>query len=354
MAVYTTIDDPSVFFQAELYTGTGSSNAVTLDGATNLSPAILWIHNRSSAEGPDIYDVIRGVTSRMRTNGNGVESDQSANSVSAIGTDGFTVLTNSSVNTDGDLYVAYCWKAGTTSGIGTSGQNITPSGYSINTTSKIGIYAYTGNGTDDSQINHGLGVTPNFMIVKSRSLDNNWTVFHRKNTSAPETDYLVLNTTIATADTDTVWSDQLPDTTDFTLGSGSGVNTSGATYVAYLFADVQGYSKFGGYTGNGNADGTFVYTGFRPAFLMIKRTATAENWHIYDSEREGYNQANDYLRANSNSSEDGSDGHLDILSNGFKSRHTDVGINASGDNYVYAAFAEAPFVNSEGVPCNAR
>ena len=188
------------------------------------------------------------------------------------------------------------------------------------------------------------------VIVKSTN-SYDWAVYHHKNTAAPETDYLVLDTTVATADSAARWNDTAPSSTLVTLGDNGDVNGSGVTMIAYSFAEKQGFSRFGGYEGNGNAEGTFVYTGFRPAFVMTKSIDSTSEWHIFDNRREGYNVDNDQLEANTGDTETTTD-MIDLVSNGFKCRiTTDPNV---AETYVYAAFAEAPLVNSEGVPCNAR
>ena len=274
MAAYTTIDDPSAYFQVVLYSGNGTDDrdialgttqfapnltvikrrddtnswkcfdtvrgatkqiiwdgdnaeSTFADTDTDMQPDAVWIKSRTDEFNNMLYDSVRGVHKHIKPDGNNAEATDT-NALTAFGSDGFTVGSNTDINNDGDTYVAWCWKAGTTSGIGTSGQDITPSGYSINTTSKFGIYAYGGNGTDDQQINHGLGVAPKFIIQKARSnASQDWHVFHARNTSAPETDYLYLNETNATTDRVESWSDQLPDTTDITLGTSNDGNQSG-------------------------------------------------------------------------------------------------------------------------------
>ena len=355
MAAYTTIDDPEAYFQTVLYTGNGSTQSITLPGDTNMQPDMVWIKVRNNTFNHYIFDAPRGVNQYLKPNQGAAEADGDPDHLTAFDSDGFSLGGTAGVNYNTATFVAWCWKAGTTSGIGTSGQDITPSAYSINTTSKFGIYAYGGNGTDDSQINHGLGVAPKFIIQKVRSNgDQDWHVFHAKNTSAPETDYLYLNSTAATTDRVESWSDELPDTTDITLGTSNDGNQSGQTFIMYAWGEVQGFSKFGSYTGNGNADGTFVYTGFRPAYLLIKRTDATENWIIQDNKTSPYNPTHDFLQADSPSIPTAGGTPIDLLSNGFKPRTTSVYSNTSGGTYVYAAFAEAPFVNSNGVPCNAR
>ena len=369
MAAYTTIDDPEAYFQTVTWTGNGTDGrTITLPGDTNMQPDFIWVKNRTDGEDHCLMDSVRTFASgkAMRTNGGDEEGGVGTASrgwVEAT-SDGFTCEDGSSnanlVNASSDTYVAWCWKAGTTSGIGTSGQDITPSGYSINTTSKFGIYAYGGNGTDDQQINHGLGVAPKFIIQKARSnASQDWHVFHARNTSAPETDYLYLNETNATTDRVESWSDQLPDTTDITLGTSNDGNQSGQTFIMYAWGEVQGFSKFGAYVGNGNVDGPFLYCGFQPAWCMIKRTDGAQPWEIFDNKRStsgGFNEIDKSIAADNNNAEDTSTDYddVDFVSNGVKIREDNDDINASGAKYIFVAFARAPFVNSNGVPCNAR
>ena len=267
----------------------------------------------------------------MRTSGTAAEDDQSANSLSAFGSDGFTVVSNLAVNGDGNKYVAYCWDESATAG--------------------FDILTYTGTGSAHT-ISHNLSAVPHWMIHKGRSDAYSWITYHHKNTSAPETDHLTMESTAATADSAYEWNDTAPTSSVWTVGSGSGSNENTKTYVAYLWSEKQGFSKFGSYEGNGAApDGTFVYTGFRPAFVMCKSIDSTSDWLIFDDQREGYNVDNDALKANSNIAETTTD-MIDMLSNGFKCRiATDPNV---AETYVYMAFAKAPFVSSGGVPCNAR
>ena len=356
MAAYTTIDDPSAFFQPVLYSGNGSDDRDIALGTTQFAPNLTVIKRRDETNSWKCFDTVRGATKQMIWDGENAESTFS-DGLQAFNSDGFEVGADEAVNDSGGTYLSLNWKAGTTSGIGTSGQDITPSAYSINTTSKFGIYAYGGNGTDDSQINHGLGVAPKFIIQKARSNgDQDWHVFHAATTPAPETDYLYFNETNATTDRVESWSDQLPDTTDITLGTSNDGNQSGQTFIMYAWGEVQGFSKFGAYRGNANAEGPFVYTGFRPAVVIVKRTDETGGWYVYDNKRAGYNGSSGYLQANTTSAEDTNAGNFgfDILSNGFKVRGTYATINGNTGEFSYIAFAEAPLVNSEGEPCNAR
>ena len=338
MAVYTTIDNPELYFQTKLYTGQASSQgdgtttAITFDGDEDMAPNLIWIKNRDGTDWHDVTDSVRGVAKSIFPNNDDAE-EAAATSVTAIGSDGFTVGSSDQVNDASDKYVAWCWKESADAG--------------------FDILTFEGNSTDDTDISHNLSAVPHFMIVRNFDADKEWCVYHHKNTSAPETDQLVLNTNAATTDSDDKWSDEAPTSSVFTVGDSSQLNASGNTSIGYLWSEKQGYSKFGSYTGNGNADGTFVYTGFRPAMVIIKVTSTTSSWRIYDAKRDIDNPCNTRLLPN----EDGADSTetlFDLCSNGFKLRTSDSATNGSGSTYIYMAFAEAPFVNSNGVPCNAR
>ena len=338
MAVYTQIDNPELYFQTKLYTGQASSQgdgtttAITFDGDEDMAPNLIWIKNRDGTDWHDVTDSVRGVAKSIFPNNDDAE-EAAATSVTAIGSDGFTVGSSDQVNDASDKYVAWCWKESADAG--------------------FDILTFEGNSTDDTDISHNLSAVPHFMIVRNFDADKEWCVYHHKNTSAPETDQLVLNTNAATTDSDDKWSDEAPTSSVFTVGDSSQLNASGNTSIGYLWSEKQGYSKFGSYTGNGNADGTFVYTGFRPAMVIIKVTSTTSSWRIYDAKRDIDNPCNTRLLPN----EDGADSTetlFDLCSNGFKLRTSDSATNGSGSTYIYMAFAEQPFVNSNGVPCNAR
>ena len=335
---YTTLDNPELYFQTKLYTGQASSQgdgtttAITFDGDEDMAPNLIWIKNRDGTDWHDVTDSVRGVAKSIFPNNDDAE-EAAATSVTAIGSDGFTVGSSDQVNDASDKYVAWCWKESADAG--------------------FDILTFEGNSTDDTDISHNLSAVPHFMIVRNFDADKEWCVYHHKNTSAPETDQLVLNTNAATTDSDDKWSDEAPTSSVFTVGDSSQLNASGNTSIGYLWSEKQGFSKFGSYTGNGNADGTFVYTGFRPAMVIIKVTSTTSSWRIYDAKRDIDNPCNTRLLPN----EDGADSTetlFDLCSNGFKLRTSDSATNGSRSTYIYIAFAEAPFVNSNGVPCNAR
>ena len=329
---YTTIDNPELHFQVKTYTGNGSTQSITLDGDEDMQPDFLWIKDRDNATSHQLVDVVRGSDEVLCADENYIQTTDS-NRVSSLDADGFSVGSNSNVNTDTANIVSWCWKESATAG--------------------FDIVGYTGNGTDDTDIAHSLSAVPHVIIVKNRTEAYGWNVYHHKNTSAPETDVLSLDTNAATYDTANSWSDEAPTSSVFTLGSGNGVNKDTNALIAYLWTDIQGFSKFGSYSGNGNADGAFIYTGFKPAFTIIKRTDTTNNWMIGDNKITPYNPLDGMMRADLSNAEL-STNPVDYLSNGFKIRLLGNAFNNSSGTYVYMAFAEAPFVNSNGVPCNAR
>jgi hypothetical protein len=302
-----------------------------------MQPDLVWIKNRDATDSHCLFDAVRGATEVLHSDTTAVEVTD-ADSLTSFDSDGFALGADVKVNTNTEKYVAWCWKESATAG--------------------LDIVSYAGNGTDDTDISHNLSATPNLIIVKNRDAADDWQMYHHKNTSAPETDYLVLNESDRTADNVDRWSDEVPTSSVFTLGDGNEVNTNTENYIAYCFAEKQGFSKFGSYTGNGNADGPFVYLGFRPAWLCIKNVDGEEAWKIHNNKSNPFNTVNKQLQSDNTDAEytDGTANYfLSFLSNGFKiSGVTHAAHNSSSTDYIYMAFAEAPFVNSNGVPCNAR
>ena len=348
---YTTIDDPSTYFQTLLYTGNGnSSQAQTNTGNSNLQPDWIWIKKRNNIRNTTNTDSSRGFNKRLETQTNVFETTTTDDVISAQ-SNGFTVGNNGSTGANGDTYVAWQWKAnGGTTASNTDG-SIT-STVQANTTAGFSIVTYTGTGST-ATVGHGLGSTPDMLIFKKRSASDNWYVYHSANTSAPETDYLVLDTTDATTNFN-IWNNTAPTSSVFSI-SNAGVHANGQTMVCYAFAEKQGYSKFGSYIGGGGDNRAFVYTGMKPAWLMIKRTdsSTDANWYIVDNKRNTFNVLDLELLANSSAAENFRIA-IDFLSNGFKIRNSASGYNAAGGTYIYMAFAEHPFVSSDGVPTTAR
>ena len=343
---YTTIDDPTIYFNTKLYTANASAgHAITGVGH---QPDWLWIKQRSNTYNHEVFDSVRGATKRLLPNDTDTETTVSG--VTSFDSDGFTLGDAYNSNKDsGDSIVAWSWKAGTsfTNDTSATGVGTIDSTGSINTTAGFSIISYSGTGTAGT-IAHGLGSTPKVIIVKVRNFATNWLVQHA---NVASTKVLYFDTTNA-ATTDSVFNDTLPTSSVFSVKTANGINASGKTYIAYCFSEIKGYSKFGKYTGNGNADGTFIYTGFLPAWIMVKPIDATQNWQIHDLKRLGYNVKNYNLSSNNTAAEAEND-FMDILSNGFKIRRADV-LNVNDDRYIYWAFAESPFVNSNGVPNNAR
>jgi len=343
---YTTIDDPEAHFQAVIYTGDGSADhAITLPADTDMQPDFVWIKNRDGADSHCLFDAARGATEVLHCDTTALEATD-ADTLDSFTSDGFQVDADVKVNTNTEKYVAWNWKANGSGSSNTDG-SINTTKTSANTTSGFSINTFTGTGSA-ATIGHGLGVVPKMIIVKTRGQASTWSVYHA---SLGETKLLRLEGTNAVGTETGWWNDVAPTSTLFTIGG----NHYDDTQVAYCFADVQGFSKFGSYTGNGNADGTFVYTGFRPAYVMLKKSSGTASWRTYDNKRDTFNVMDKTLLADADAAEEtGTNKYLDFLSNGFKLRSTDADTNASGATYIYMAFAEAPFVNSEGVPANAR
>ena len=334
MAAYTAIDDPEAYFQVKIYTGNGSTPSITLDGDEDMQPDLVWIKNRDTTDSHCLFDAVRGAAEVLHSDTTDAETTD-ADTLTSFDSDGFALGADVKVNTDTEAYVAWNWKESATAG--------------------FDIVAYQGTGSTRT-ISHNLSAVPHCILIMPRTnAGYGKSMYHHKNTAAPETDVLVLNTTAATSDNADYWNDTAPTSSVFTLDTLEAVNENGGTryYIAYLWSEKQGFSKFGSYTGNGDADGTFVYTGFRPAFFMVKRTDSTDYWGMFDNKKDPHNQVGGRFWANEGSAESTGQA-MDFLSNGFKIRATNAYWNASGGTYIYMAFAEAPFVNSNGVPCNAR
>jgi hypothetical protein len=343
---YTTIDKPTDYFNTKLYTGNGSTNAIT---GVGFQPDWVWIKRRNGSGYHILTDAVRGVNSQLYSNDSTAEGTLT-NNIQSFDSDGFTLGTNSDVNGSSDTYASWNWLASNTTASNTDG-SIT-STVSANTTSGFSIVSYTGTGSN-ATVGHGLGVAPSVIIVKNRSSVGGWPVYHKGVASDPETDYLLLHSTDAVADNNIIWNDTAPTSTVFSIGTGSSVNTNTNNHIAYCFAEKKGFSKFGSYTGNGSNDGTFVYLGFKPAFVIVKRTDAVQSWYLLDNKRNTFNPEDKYFKVDASSAED-TLSFFDFVSNGFKARGTGIGFNSSGGSFIYMAFAESPFVTSSGIPTVAR
>jgi len=360
------LDKPDLYFNTVLYTGdsatsTAGTLARTISGV-GFQPDFVWVKGRTTGgyDSHGLHDVVRTAPKWLSSDGTSAEADVTtgfnSGGIGSFTSDGFGIYsgiagTTTNYNTSSTNYASWNWKANGTGVSNTSG-SIT-STVSANTTSGFSIVSYTGNGSSGATIGHGLGVAPKMIITKQRNSAGNWFVYHNK---LPVTEYLILNSTVAgQTDNEIIYNDTIPSSTTFTVGNYSQINGSSNTFVSYCFAEKKGFSKFGSYTGNGSTDGTFVYTGFKPAFVMFKRTDTTSDWNIYDTARAPNNVNNKVLQSNlSNAESTPSETVFDYLSNGFKPRGSPASINASGGTYIYMAFAENPFVTSTGIPTTAR
>jgi len=349
---YTTINKSSDYFKTLLYTGNGS-NAHSITGV-GFKPDFVWTKNRGSATDHYVHDIVRGVEKALRTNVTTGTYDTSIN-LQSFDSDGFTVGTQDGLNKSGKDIVSWNWLAGGNSGSSNTDGSIT-STVSANTTSGFSVVKWTGSG-GNATIGTGLNAVPKMIIVKSLANTTSWMVYHSAIGNNSE---IYLNGTNAAAGSSTAWQDTDPTSSVFYVagGAGDGVNASG-DYVAYCFAEKKGFSKFGSYTGNGNADGPFLYCGFKPAMIFLKNASDgAKNWEILDHRRpsSGQNPADDILFPDTSDSESHSqtDRLVDFLSNGVKIRGNSGQMNGSGNNFIFACFAEAPLVGSNNVPANAR
>jgi len=340
---YTTINKSSLNFNTKLYTGNGSTNNIT---GVGFQPDWVWTKCRSTVNSHRVIDAVRGVTKAIVTNSTGAEFTE-ATGLSAFGSDGYTLNGNlASMNTNNDTYASWNWKANGQGSSNTAG-SINTTYTSVNTTAGFSISQYTGTGSN-ATVGHGLGAVPKMIIVKKLSGADSWTIYHA---SMGATKKINFDTGARGTQSDR-WNDTSPTNTLFSIGTNGSVNANNATYVAYCFAEKQGYSKFSSYVGNSNADGPFVYTGFKPAFVLLKSSTSVEEWVMFDNKRLGYNPDNNALIASSNSAE-ATDNDIDFLSNGFKLRRNTGYVNDNGRVFIYMAFGQS-LVGTNNVPCTTR
>ena len=346
---YTTIDKPTDYFNTVLYTGNATARSIT---GVGFQPDFVWNKTRSAGQNHFLYDSVRGAQKDIRSNQTGAEGTSDA--VTAFNSDGFSVGSGNDGNENSQTYVNWNWKAGTSfsnDASATSVGTIDSTG-SASDTAGFSVVSFTGTESNGT-IKHGLSTAPSMMIVKNRNISSQWWVYHA---SLGATKSLNLNATDAEQDVAVIWNDTATTSSVFSVGTGNEVNGNGNSMIAYCFAEKKGYSKFGSYTGNGNADGSFVYTGFKPAFVITKRTDGTVDWYMFDNKRQNsFNVVNGMLRPSATSVElDDSSVYVDFLSNGFKWKGNNAGDNTSGGTYIFMAFAESSFVNSKGTPINAR
>jgi len=343
---YTDIDKPTDYFNTKLYTGNGTdAHAIT---GVGFSPDFVWLKGRSVAEHHTLNDTVRGANKQLFSNltyGESTETDR----LQSFDSDGFTLGTDVIVNQSSQTFASWNWLAGGTGSSNTDG-SITSS-VSASTDAGFSIVTYTGTGSS-ATVGHGLGVAPNVIITKKRNGTVQWNF---QNSMRGYNEYMALNTTDTSQSTGGAIISSVSSTT-YSCDGNDVVNASSGTYVSYCFAEKKGYSKFGSYSSNNSLDGPFIYTGFKPAFFMTKRSDVANSWVMFDNKRDPHNEINNNFYANTNEAEETGtlNNDLDFLSNGIKIREDNNALNASGGTYIYMAFAESPFVTSGGIPTTAR
>jgi len=348
---YTTINKSTDYFNTKLYTGNGGTQSITGVGFT---PSFTWIKGRTSQEyDHQLYDAVRGVTKAIASNSGDAEATEST-SLTSFDSDGFSLGSFGRTNSSGHNKASWNWKANGQGSANTAG-SINTTYTSANTTSGFSICQWTGTQSTGT-IAHGLNRVPKIYFVKNLDTTDSWNVFAK--TGYMDENYrLLLDTTgVRISDSD-AWNSQVPTSSLFTVGSNTGTNKSGSSLIAYVFAEVKGFSKFGEYIGNGNADGAFIYTGFKPAMVILKRVSgSAGDWLIFDNKRNPFNGVDERLYPNGNYAEENSTTTVvDFVSNGFKLKGLNSNAwNTSSNYYIYMAFAEAPLVGSNNVPCTAR
>ena len=347
---YTTIDNPAEYFTTTLYTGNGSSQSIT---GLSFKPDFVWIKSRSNSQNNYLYDAVRGASKQIYSDTNNAENTDTGG-VNAFNSDGFTIG-SSGENANGYSQVAWTWKAngsGSSNTVGSINSTV-----SANTTSGFSIVKYTGTQSAGT-IGHGLGIAPKMIFLKNLAIADEW-LAGANGGSVDFTTYAYLNLTNAfSGNASAFFNDTNPTSTLFSVGNSANINKNGSAIIAYCFSNVQGFSKIGSYKGNGNNNGSFTYLGFKPAFLIVKRTDTGNSWYVYTGKTStsGGNLTDKYLEANATAAEATTTGEygFNFLSNGFKATGTGGGTNNSSGTYIYLAFAESPLVTSTGIPATAR
>jgi len=335
MAAYTTIDNPELFFQTKIYSGSSSAQALTFDGSEDMSANMIWLKRRSGSGNHFLYDTVRGANRSLVPNDTDSEatSGEQTTYLASFDSDGFTLGDDvNNINASSETYVAWAWKESATAG--------------------FDIVSYTGNATART-ISHSLSAVPNWILCKRLSNTADWTT---STTDVNWENSFFLNQTNAAGDAPTTWNDTDPTSSVFTLGTTSLVNADGDNFIAYLWSNIQGFSKIGTYQGFADADGPYIHLGFKPAWFMTKKKNGSKDWNIYDNKRSdsgGGNVDDQYLEANTATAEQ-SGQDVDFLSNGVKIRSTSSEVSGDDNIFVYMAFAESPFCNSNGVPNNAE
>ena len=331
---FTTIDDPELYFQTKIYTGNGtSSTAITLDGDQNMQPNLVWTKCRSHTVDHGVQDSVRGVSEVFHTNSSSVAASDGW--LTSLDSDGFTLSNSNEVNQNTRTFIAYCWKESATAG--------------------FDIVPWTGNQSART-ISHSLSAVPDFLVTKGRTYPSDWSVGHEAFDYTND-DFIYLSSTGGKSTSSLMFNGTAPTSSVFSIGTGNNVNKSSETYIAYLWKGKTGYSKFGTYRSSGTSDDAqFVYLGFKPAFVIHKRIDSSGDWRSWNNKSNPYNPMDHSIFPNTDATEyDTNNVRVHFVSNGIQFRQADTtNNNPSGGTFIYMAWAESPFVNSEGVPNNAR
>ena len=347
---YTTIDTSTDHFNTKLHTGNGAEQAITGIG---FQPDFTWIKKRNGTAVHYLFDAVRGATYFLNSDQTYAQQDN-AQSLKSFDSDGFTLGTMAGANNNSDTFVSWNWKAGTGAGSSNTDGSINTTSTSVNTTAGFSVSKYTGTGSN-ATVGHGLGAVPKFIMVKDLGTSIDWLCYH---SAIGATKNLRLNTNEQVDTSSTIWYNTEPTSSVFSIGTATAVNAVGNNYIAYCFSEIPGFSIMGKHKGNGAVDGGFVYTGFKPAFVMVRYidSGNGYDWIMYDNKRpNSSNPTPNILEANTNDAENTSSNfNLDIVCNGFKFRGTESNVNDGGYDYLYWAVAEAPLVGSGNIPANAR
>ena len=341
------IDKPNLHFNPTLYTGNESARSIT---GVGFQPDFVWIKDRDQTFTHHLFDAVRGATKRLKSDTNDSEATN-AQGFTSFDSDGFSLGTDNATNGNGSSIASWNWKGA--NGTASNSNGTITSTVSANPTAGFSVVSYTANGTQGATVGHGLSSAPEMVMTKDRSATGNWGVYHvGQHVTSPEDYYLELNSNAATSDF-TYWNDTKPSNTVVTIGNANANNTNGRNIIMYCFHSVKGYSKLGYYTALGTStNGAFIYTGFKPAWVLIKRYNSPESWYIFDSKRDVINPNQAVLYPNLNNAEGSLTGGIDLLSNGFKIRSHNSAVG-SGDSYIYMAIAENPIVGSNNIPATA-
>ena len=343
---YTTINKSTDYFNTLTYTGGSGDTAHT---GVGFQPDLVWIKERTRARNHAWFDVIRGPRYWLGSNSSDAQDYNSGAYLVSFDSDGFTTTDTDVVGKNGYTYASWNWKAGGTGSANSDGA--TASTVSVNNTAGFSIVKWTGT-SGNTTVGHGMNTAPVFTIAKNYGgSGSNWIVYHK---DISPSHAVKLNTTAAKDDGNNYWQSTAPTNSVFTFTGNTASNSNGNNMIAYCFAEKRGYSKFGSYVGNGNADGAFIYTGFKPGWVLWKRTDATNGWYLLDTVREPNNGNGKYLLPTETDAEQNDSSQADLLSNGFKLRNTDGSKNATNGTYIYMAFAEAPLVGSNNIPCTAR